>query len=358
MAYILANSILLLPVGRFADIHGRKRIFIAGNVLIILATLALSITTSTRLFILFRLFQGFGAAMVTSTSFAILTSVFPPERRGQAMGIIVAFVYVGLSAGPTLGGVIITQLGWRWIFFLMLPVEVAALWLTMTKLKGEWAESKGQKFDWRGSILFAAALTILIVGLTKITQWHSAWGLVVGGLAGLFLFLWRQKKTTSPLLDVNLIISNMAFTLSNIATMINYAASFGMVFLFCLYLQYAKGFSPQTAGLILVVQPITQALLSPLAGRLSDKWPPARVATVGMGICAIGPDGRSAYRASHADPPDMATMVVLVSDSLCFHRPICWPSWPVLRPDITLRLRAWWPPCEPRACCSAWPLLR
>ncbi len=288
MAYILASCILLLPAGRFADIHGRKRVFTAGTVLTILATLALSLSTSTHLFILFRLFQGFGAAMITSTSFAILTSVFPPERRGQAMGIIVAFVYAGLAAGPTVSGILVTQLGWRWIFYLMIPVELAALLLTITKLKGEWVESRGQKFDWRGSLLFAAALTLLISGLTEITQWPAAWGLIVGGLSGLFLFMRLQQKTASPLLDVHLITSNPTFTLSNIATLINYAASFGVVFLFSLFLQYALGLSSQATGAVLVVQPVTQAILSPLAGRLSDKWPPATVATAGMGICALG----------------------------------------------------------------------
>jgi EmrB/QacA subfamily drug resistance transporter len=288
MAYILASSILLLPVGRFADIHGRRRVFIAGTGLIILATLALAFAGSTRLFILFRLFQGFGAAMITATSFAILTSVFPPERRGQAMGIIIGFVYAGLAAGPTLSGVIVTHIGWRWIFFLMVPVETAALWLAVTQLKGEWAESRGESFDWWGSALFAAALTLLITGLTRITQLRMAWGLVLVGGLGLFLFLMQQKKKQSPLLDVDLILSNAVFALSNIATLINYAASFGVIFLFSLYLQYAQGFSPQGAGLILVVQPVTQALLSPLAGRLSDRWPPARVATSGMGLCAVG----------------------------------------------------------------------
>ena len=288
MVYILAASILLLPAGRFADIHGRKKIFIAGTVVAILATLALPFSVGIWTFILFRLFQGVGAAMITSTSFAILTSVFPASKRGQAMGIVVACVYLGLAAGPTLAGIIVTHMGWRWIFYFMLPVQIAALVLTLTRLHGEWADSKDEKFDWAGTLIFAMAITLFIVGITGINKIPGAWILVLGGVLGLALFLMVQKQTQSPLIDVRLLTSNLVFTLSNVATLINYAASFGVVFLFSLYLQYTKGFTAQTAGLIMMAQPLTQALLSPLAGRLSDTFAPTWIATSGMAFCTLG----------------------------------------------------------------------
>jgi MFS family permease len=148
MVYILAVTLLLLPAGRYADIHGRKKIFIAGASVMTVATLLLAMSTGIRFFIVLRFFQGVGAAMITSTSVAIITSVMPHERLGQAMGIIVACVYVGLSAGPTLAGVMITNFGWRWIFYAAVPVELAALLLTIVKLKGEWADAAGQRFVW------------------------------------------------------------------------------------------------------------------------------------------------------------------------------------------------------------------
>jgi EmrB/QacA subfamily drug resistance transporter len=288
MVYILAVSIFLLPAGRFADIHGRKKIFIAGTIVAILATLALPFSVGIRTFILFRFFQGFGAAMITSTSFAILTSVFPASKRGQAMGIVVACVYLGLAAGPTLAGIIVTHMGWRWIFYFMLPVQIAALILTLTRLHGEWADSKEEKFDWAGTFIFAMAITLLIIGLTGINKIPWAWVLIIVGVMGLVIFLRAQKNTRSPLIDVRLLTSNLTFTLSNIATLINYAASFGVIFLFSLYLQYTKGFTAQTAGLIMMAQPLTQALLSPLAGRLSDTFAPTWIATLGMAFCTIG----------------------------------------------------------------------
>ncbi len=288
MMYILAVSITMLPAGRFADIHGRKRIFIAGTVVCILSTLAIPFCMGIRTFILFRLFQGIGAAMITATSFAILTSVFPESKRGKAMGIVVAFVYLGLAAGPTLAGVMVTHMGWRWIFYFMLPVQITALVLTLTRLHGEWADSKGDTFDWQGSVVFAVALSILITGMTQINKMPGAWIIIMAGLLGLALFFQIQKKTNFPLIDVHLLTHNLTFTLSNIATLINYAASFGIIFLFSLYLQYTKGFSAQTAGFIMMVQPLTQALLSPLAGRLSGIYPATWIATLGMAVCTVG----------------------------------------------------------------------
>ncbi|SMD12064.1 drug resistance transporter, EmrB/QacA subfamily [Desulfocicer vacuolatum DSM 3385] len=288
MMYILAVSVTMLPAGRFADIHGRKRIFIAGTVITILTTLAIPISTGIRTFILFRIFQGIGGAMITATSFAILTSVFPESKRGKAMGIIVAFVYLGLATGPTLGGIIATHMGWRWIFYFMVPFQITALVLTLTRLCGEWADSKGDAFDWQGTIVFALALSILITGMTQINKMPWAWPMIMAGLLGLGLFFQLQKKTEHPLIDVQLLTGNPTFTLSNVATLINYAASFGIIFLFSLYLQYTKGFSAQTAGIIMMVQPLTQALVSPLAGRLADRYPATWIATLGMASCTLG----------------------------------------------------------------------
>lgn len=288
MVYILAVSITMLPAGRFADIHGRKRIFITGTVVSIFSTLAIPLCIGVRTFILFRLFQGIGAAMITATSFAILTSVFPASKRGKAMGIVTAFIYLGLAAGPTIAGIMITHMGWRCIFYFMLPVQITALVLTLIYLHGEWADSKGETFDWQGSVVFALALSILVMGMTWINKMSGSWILILAGLVGLALFFQIQKKTKRPLIDVHLITTNLTFTLSNIATLINYAASFGIIFLFSLYLQYTKGFSAQTAGFIMMVQPLTQAMLSPLSGRLSDIYPATWIATLGMAMCTMG----------------------------------------------------------------------
>jgi len=287
MVYILAVSLIMLPAGRMGDIHGRKKIFVAGSVIFTVATLFLAMAPTIGTFIFFRFLQGSGASMVTATSVAILSSVIPPSKRGKAMGTVVATVYLGLSAGPTLAGFMVTHMGWRWIFFFALPLELASLALTLTRLKGEWKGAEGMPFDWIGSLIYMGSLFAMIFGATHLKEGTLHAALLALGLAGMVGFLAWEAKSRSPILNVRLLLENRVFAMSNIATLINYAASFGVTFFFSLYLQQVKGLSPQNAGLLLVTQPILQAVLSPVSGRLSDTFPPARIATFGMGLCSV-----------------------------------------------------------------------
>lgn len=288
MVYILAVALLLLPVGRFADIHGRRRIFLAGTVLLTLATLALAAAPTITLLIVCRFVQGMGAAMITSTSFAILTSVCPPEKRGRAMGVVVSCVYLGISAGPTLAGLMIDVLGWRWIFYGAVPVELLVLLFAATRLKGEWADSQDEPFDWTGSILYVTALACLIVGILETRQLPFATWLAAGGTLLMIVFLLYENSILFPIFPLKKIIANRVFALSNLATWLNYAASFGIMFFFSIYLQMIKGLSPKSTGLILVTQPLLQALFAPLAGKMADKHNPAPIATLGMVFCTAG----------------------------------------------------------------------
>ncbi len=288
LIYILAVSALLLPMGRFADIHGRKKIFTLGIFLLTLATVLITFAHSIQIFILFRFIQGIGAAMITSTSVAILSSVYPREERGKAMGIIIAFVYVGLAAGPTMAGFLITQLGWRWVFWAIVPIELAALLLTVLRLNGEWYGARGEAFDWRGTFIYMASLIAMMIGGSLIGKMDHGIYLAIAGTIGLCGFLYMESKTTFPLLNTHLLRTNLPFTFNNLATLINYAASFGLIFLFSLHLQEVRGFSAQHAGFILIIQPVIQACIAPFAGKLADKHPPAFIATAGMFLCTLG----------------------------------------------------------------------
>jgi len=287
-AQVLGIGIFLLPAGRFADIHGRKRIFLSGTSILCVSTLILGMAKSIEIFIFLRFIQGLGAAMIFSTSIAILAAVFPPERRGRAMGIIVSMVYLGMAAGPSISGFVIEYLSWRWVFFLLFGLMATALILAVTKLKGEWISGRGEPFDWWGSAVFMLSLFILIYSATELTRMDSAPWLMMAGLAGMGLFFKMQWNSSYPILDIHLLINNLTFTFSNLATFINYAATFSFVFFFSLYLQYIKGLPPKFAGLMLIIQPLVQAFLAPIAGRLSDAYPPSRIATMGMFFCTIG----------------------------------------------------------------------
>jgi len=287
MVYILGLALFLLPLGRFADINGRKKVFLTGTFLMIFATIALSLASTIEFLIIFRLIQGVCAAMITSTSFAMLTSVFPPEKRGRAMGVVVSSVYLGISAGPTLAGLMVQYLNWRWIFYSAVPVELAAFIFALTRLKGEWADARGERFDWVGSGMYMAALAAIIVGIVESHEFAYARWVALCGVGGMAIFLIYESRISSPLLPLKKIVDNRVFMYSNLATWLNYAASFGVTFFFSIYLQVIRGISPRDAGFIMVFQPLIQAVCAPLAGRMSDRYPPAHIATMGMVFCTI-----------------------------------------------------------------------
>ena len=306
MTYTLGVSLFLLPLGRFADIHGRRKIFVTGALVMTLATLALSFSPSIELMIFCRLGQGIGGAMITSTSLAILTSVFPLGKRGRAMGIVSACVYLGASTGPLVAGFMVEYLNWRWIFHGAALVNALAFLYALFGLRGEWAGARGERFDYLGVLLYLPALSALIIGvlghrqLTQLAQQALArWPATVGlaglaywpaalGLIGLVLFFIHESRAAQPMLPVRKIIRNRIFFFSNIATLLNYAASFAVSFFFSIYLQVALGASPKTTGLILVTQPLIQTICSPLVGRLTERWPASNLATLGMAFCAAG----------------------------------------------------------------------
>ncbi len=286
--YVLSASIFLLAMGRLGDIHGRRRIFQSGIVVFTIAGGLLSQAWSIESVIALRFLQGMGGSMVMATTIAIVVSVFPPEERGKALGIAVASVYAGISCGPFIGGALVTSFGWRTIFYLSVPLGLLVFAITAAKLRGEWAESRGEPFDWPGSLVYAASILLLISGASNLHRGPWAWVLAAGGLCGIAFFLALQARTPYPLLDVALLRRNRVFALSNLAALLNYAATFGVTFFLSLYLQYIKGMSAREAGALLIIQPIVQTLLSPLCGRLADRYPAERVATAGMALCAAG----------------------------------------------------------------------
>ncbi len=287
ISYILAAAMSLIPFGRMADIHGRKKIFHYGMSLYTLSCLLAAMAPSAALLICSRVLQGIGGAMIYGTSVAILTSVFPASERGRALGISVAATYIGLSTGPFLGGLITQHFGWRGVFLATVPLGLTVIAAVLRQLRGEWAEARGEEFDRTGSIIYSLALVALMYGVSLLP---TAWGasLILVGVTGILLFIRWESRVKSPALNVSLFRNNQAFALSNLAALINYSATYAVGFLLSLYLQYIKDFSPQQAGLIMVSQPIVMATFSPIAGKLSDRFEPRLIASGGMALTAAG----------------------------------------------------------------------
>jgi EmrB/QacA subfamily drug resistance transporter len=285
-AYLLAAGAALIPMGRLADIYGRKKILGLGFCLFSAGSLLSALTPTPYLLILFRAVQGIGSGMIFGTGMAMLISVFPPQERGRVLGIAISAVYVGLSSGPFFGGILTEHLGWRSLFAFNFLLSFIPLMLIHTKLKGEWADARGENFDLIGAVMYSLALISVIYGFSLLPKYKGLLFLSIG-IAGLISFIVRQTKIKNPLFEVNLFLNNRVFALSNLAALIHYSATFALNFLLSLYLQYIKGLGAQTAGLILISQPVVMALFSPLAGRLSDKIEPRIIASTGMSISCI-----------------------------------------------------------------------
>ena len=284
LAYLLTAAMFLVPFGRISDIYGRKKIFTYGMSLFVATSLLSAIAPSIHFLIATRALGGIGAAMIFGTGVAMLSSVFI-EDRGKALGINVASVYTGLTLGPFVGGIITHQLNWRVLFLSIIPFGLL-VFLLSKRLKQEWAEAKGEKFDFTGTVLYCISLASIMYALSLLPslKGYSILGL---GTIGIAYFIRYEFKIKSPVLNMRL-FKNKGFAFSSLSALLIYCATFAVGFLLSLYLQYIKGLSPQKAGTILVAQPIMMAIFSPLFGRLSDEIEPRILATIGLIISTFG----------------------------------------------------------------------
>ncbi|HMZ32008.1 MAG TPA: MFS transporter, partial [Methanoregulaceae archaeon] len=251
------------------------------------ASLLMTMVSYPEMLIAIRLIQGFGGAMIFGTALAILSSVFPPGERGRALGIYIMAVYLGLTMGPFLGGILTGYLGWRSIFLVNVPLGILACILILWRLRGEWAECQGERFDLKGSVLYACSLVAVMLGLSTVPDLDGVLILSVGIVIGV-IFVLYELRVPLPVLDLSLFTKNRVFAFSNLAALISYCATYAVTFLLSLYLQLTRGFSPEQAGGILIVLPAVQALLSPVAGRLSDRIDSQVLASIGIALTAVG----------------------------------------------------------------------
>ncbi len=286
-AYLLTAAVCIIPFGKLADIYGRKRLFILGNILFTAGSLFAALSWSGTAIIAARIVQGLGGSLVFATSIAIVTAVFPPGERGRAIGIITATVYAGLSIGPFLGGILTQHFGWPSIFLVNVPIGILVTAATLLSIPGEWVEPGEHRFDLTGAVLYCLMLVGALYGLTLLPTPAGLSWMAIGAVFMYAFVLW-ERRHPSPLLDLSLFRNNTVFVYSNIAAMINYAVVFAMGFLMSLYLQYNRGLDPQTAGLILVTMPVVQMVVSPFSGHLSDSIEPRLIATAGMACTTAG----------------------------------------------------------------------
>lgn len=308
--YSLTLAMTMLPFGRLGDLLGRRKVFLAGLAAFTLTTSALGFAWSIESFLVLRFFQGLGAAVLLPGTMSLLPSVFAPGERGRAVGLVTASACLGLTLGPVVGGYVTTYLGWRSVFWLAAPFGAASCLAGLVWVRGEWKDELGGSMDWAGSLILAGSIALLMVGTAHAVEVRTGPPMILAGMLLLVAFARLEARLKSPLLDVPSILANRYFSLSCLAAMGSYAATFGVTFFISLYLQYAKGFAPDHTGAVLLAQPLAQVFIAPLAGRLADRVAPARLANAGLTIASLGL--LAGAWGIGADTPVWGTAIVLV----------------------------------------------
>ncbi len=286
-AFLLSNLVTLLPAGRLSDSYGRKFFYILGTSVFLLSSVLAGIANSIEALLLFRVVQGVGAAMFFSTSMAIVGSVYSGNGRGAALGWMVASVYTGLTCGPLLGGWLTEHFGWHSVFLFQVPLSLLTIFLSVFYMKGEWRNHDAVKLDWWGSLLLAVWVLSLFAGMTNLPQQSASIYLAVG-IIFLILFIRHSSVSANPIIRLKLVWQNHSLSRSLLAAVFMYSANYGPMFLLGLYLQYNRGLSPSDAGKMLMLQAVVMAFVAPVAGRLSDSYPPRDIATIGCLFAALG----------------------------------------------------------------------
>lgn len=290
IAYLVVIAGVLLTIGRLADMTGRKILWIAGLIIFTLGSAICGASPTLLVLIAARAFQGLGGALIMSVSPAMLTSAFPPEERGRALGMNAVFVALGTSVGPTLGGFITANFSWRWIFYVNVPLGIIGVIATLLVLKEKQARTRGH-FDPAGALLLAVGLVALTLGLSFGQEWGWGSPLLIATIAisviAVTLLVVAEQRLADPIIDFSL-LRNRVFVSANISLIMAFLALFAVSFMLPFYLEELRGFSVIDAGLLLTPLPLTIALIAPFSGALADKIGTRWLAASGMAIACVG----------------------------------------------------------------------
>ncbi len=287
LAYLLSLSALLLIGGRLGDLFGDKRLYVGGFALFSLSSMLCGLATGVGTLIAARVLQAIGGAMLIAIGPAILTRSFPASQRGQALGIQASVVYIGLTVGPGLGGAIASTLGWRWVFFINLPIGVAAIGVALAVLRGGQTRTQSGRFDFSGAASFTVTLFTFALALSRGAAWGWTSPLVLGSAAvsvgAASLFLTTALRSPNPFFDLRL-FRHRLFAAATVSALLNYMAANTAAFLTPFFLIQAKQMAPSHAGALLMAMPLIMAVVAPVSGWLSDRIG-SRIPTVTGMVC-------------------------------------------------------------------------
>jgi EmrB/QacA subfamily drug resistance transporter len=290
IAYLVIIAAVLLTIGRFADMVGRKPVWVAGLTIFTLGSAICGASPSLGLLVAARAFQGLGGALLFAVSPAMLTTAFPPEERGRALGMNAVVVALGVSAGPTIGGILTETLTWRAIFYVNVPLGIVGI-LTTLKFLTEKPRFGRARFDPAGASLLAVGLASLTLGLSFGQEWGwSSARLIISivvGVVALVAMVFVEQRVAHPVVDLRL-LRNRIFASANVSLVLSFLALFAVSFLLPFYLEELRGFSTLEAGFLLTPLPLTIAVIAPISGSLADRIGTRWLAATGLAIACVG----------------------------------------------------------------------
>jgi len=292
IGYALLTSVVLLNFGRLGDMFGRVRLYVLGFAIFTVGSALCGFSQTGTELVLFRMVQAVGAGFLFANAAAIITDAFAPNERGRALGINQVSIVAGSVAGLVLGGVLTSELGWRSIFFVNVPIGIVATWRAHVGMHELHRPQREQRIDWLGNLSFAAGLSAILLGVTleALGQLPGAafWLLVAAGLALLVLFLWIERRVIHPMFDLTLLRIRM-FSASISAIFLNAMARGAFSFVMVFFLQGPPHYlSPLTAGLYLIPVSASLAVIGPISGTLSDRYGSRPFAVLGLLVSAGG----------------------------------------------------------------------
>lgn len=288
-AYLLTIAALLLSMGRLGDLFGLRRLYVGGLLVFGLGSLGCAFAWSLPALVGARVVQAVGGAMMFAAGPALVTKVFPPNRRGWALGYIALAVSAGLTAGPALGGLLLGTFGWQSIFLINVPLSVVVSVIAWRMLADDCP--KEGAFDFLGAALAAATLVLLLAGLDRAEKFGVFASQVLVPVAGAValgvLFVWWERRHPTPMVDMR-IFRSRSFSVGVGAATLAYLSLFSVTFTMPFYLLRVEGVDPRVAGLMLTATPLTMAVFAPIAGRASDRRGSRGLATGGLVVLALG----------------------------------------------------------------------
>ena len=291
LSYLLGLAVLMLSMGRLGDMVGKKKVFTVGLIVFVLGSVLCGLAPDVYWLIGFRFVQSIGAAMMMALGVAIVTETWPARERGMAIGISGGIISLGIVAGPVLGGLILQYFDWRWIFFVNVPIGIAALilvWRFVPKLK---PKETGERFDFAGALLVGLGLLTFSLSMTAMQLYGltspQALGLLGISILSLAAFIWVERTVRSPMIDLSL-LANSYMSSALFTGFLTFVAIAAVVLVLPFYLELVMGLNQQEVGMLMAVVPIVLGILGPLSGIVSDRVGTRPVAIVGLVLLIIG----------------------------------------------------------------------